>query len=77
MRGKYIKIYFLGGKIKDGLIRFLKDEKGDGNPLSGLLWAAIIILAIIALKPLMDGAFTTFGTSFQTWLGNKAIQIFQ
>lgn len=63
--------------VKTRLIRFWKDEKGEGSPISGLLWAAIIVLAVIGMKTILDSAFTTFGGSFSTWLSSKATFIFK
>lgn len=81
MNKLYVELFFIGGKLKkkskDKLKCFMADERGGADPVIVLLFAAIVILAVLALKPTIDAALASFGTSFSTWLGNKATSTFQ
>jgi|GEM_PF-5057773 len=60
-------------------IRRVKDalniKRGSGV-LEVVLFSAIIILAIIAIRPEIVSVFTDTATSFRTWVASKLTQLF-
>lgn len=51
-------------KIKNAVKESLNNERGDGL-LAGLIFTALVVLAVIAMKPSIDTGFTNLGNWFR------------
>lgn len=65
----------LKDKVKRGIKEKLNNNNGEGI-VPSLIFMGIIIIAVVALKPVIEGIFTALGTSFKTFIETKTNGIF-
>ena len=63
-------------KLMNRIKSILTNERGSGGVIEVIIFAAIIILAIIAIRPEIVGVFTDSAASFRTWIASKLTQLF-
>ncbi|KAB3535634.1 hypothetical protein F8154_05750 [Alkaliphilus pronyensis] len=77
---KGVKLNSALQKLKSSTIKrinkALKNEKGAGGVIEVIIFACLVILAIIAIRPEILGVFSDVVTSFRTWINDQLTNIF-
>lgn len=73
---KFIKNELIDSRLMKRIKSILNNERGSGGVIEIIIFAAIIILAIIAIRPEIAGVFTDSATAFRTWIATKLTQLF-
>jgi len=67
---------FLKNRTVQKIKEILKSEKGSFDPVIAVIFAAILILAVLASQGTVNTIFTDFVNDFQTWFDTKKTSLF-
>lgn len=55
----------------------LRNDNRGFTVIEALIWAAIVILAVISIQAVVTTALGAYGSSWATWLASKATAMFK